>query len=301
MRLLVYLQFVKLTGFHRFCSSLNRITTPETSIKMNLSDVVSQLNRLAPPSLAEKWDNVGLLVEPSAPHHVEKMLLTNDLTENVLKEALDLKVNLILSYHPPIFAPLKRITSANWKERIVVRCLENRIAVYSPHTSFDASSDGVNSWLTEAFDVADCKPISPSISTSTPSGFSHKVEALIPSSVANNPEVNKVLEKLELIMQRPESQNEMEVNFRSTELCPCILTVLCTEAKLPEIAAVLTSCSQLTKHTQIYKQDKFPIPGHGMGRVCNLKNPISINDAVRLVKHHLNLNFLRVASGVNKI
>ena len=118
---------------------------------MELKTVSRKLNALAPTSMAGSWDNVGLLVEPTAPHQVNTILLTNDLTENVLEEALSKKTNMILSYHPPIFRPLKRLTRCSWKERIIVKCLENRIAVYSPHTSFDAVKGGVNDWLISPF------------------------------------------------------------------------------------------------------------------------------------------------------
>ncbi len=62
-----------------------------------------------------------------------------------------LQVNMILSYHPPIFVPMKRLTQSSWKERIVVRCAENRVAIYSPHTSYDAVQGGVNDWLLKLF------------------------------------------------------------------------------------------------------------------------------------------------------
>ena len=97
------------------------------------------------------WDNVGLLLEPTPPHTVSKLLLTNDLTPPVMQEAVDKGVDMIVSYHPPIFAPLKRVTQSSWKERIVGTCLEQRIALYSPHTSWDAAADGVNDWLIGAF------------------------------------------------------------------------------------------------------------------------------------------------------
>eukprot|EP00058_Branchiostoma_floridae_P020393 XP_002605883.1 hypothetical protein BRAFLDRAFT_87445 [Branchiostoma floridae] len=126
----------------------------------DLTKVVTVLNGFAPPSLAESWDNVGLLVEPSPPHEVSRMLLTNDLTEGVLAEAVHKKANFILSYHPPIFVPLKRLTQRSWKERIAVRCLENRIAVYSPHTAYDAVKGGVNDWLASGLDSSgDCTRI----------------------------------------------------------------------------------------------------------------------------------------------
>lgn len=117
---------------------------------MDLRSVVSHLKALAPLALAESWDNVGLLVEPSPPHQVQKLLLTNDLTEEVLEEAVGMGANMVLSYHPPIFKALKRLTAGHWKERLVVKALENRLAVYSPHTSCDALSNGVNDWLGRA-------------------------------------------------------------------------------------------------------------------------------------------------------
>ncbi|XP_078393115.1 NIF3-like protein 1, partial [Cetorhinus maximus] len=114
---------------------------------MELAGVVAVLERLAPLALAESWDNVGLLVEPSPPLQVRTLLLTNDLTEEVLQEALRVQAQLVLSYHPPLFRPLTRVTMATWKERLVVRALENRVAIYSPHTACDASPNGVNDWL----------------------------------------------------------------------------------------------------------------------------------------------------------
>lgn len=81
-----------------------------------LSDVVSTLKKMAPLSLAESWDNVGLLIEPNdVQQPINCVFLTNDLTEDVLDEAESVNANLIVSYHPPLFVSFKRITSDNWK------------------------------------------------------------------------------------------------------------------------------------------------------------------------------------------
>lgn len=80
-----------------------------------LSDVISTLKRMAPLTLAESWDNVGLLVEPDVRKSISRVFFTNDLTEDVLEEAVSVDANLIVSYHPPLFAPFKRITSDAWK------------------------------------------------------------------------------------------------------------------------------------------------------------------------------------------
>ena len=86
---------------------------------MHLKEVVKKLNDLAPVNLAESWDNVGLLVQPSTPKLINTILLTNDLTEVVMEEAETCQANLILSYHPPLFRPIKTVTQANWKVKLV--------------------------------------------------------------------------------------------------------------------------------------------------------------------------------------
>ena len=114
---------------------------------MQLCQVVKKLELFAANTLAAKWDNVGLLLEPSAPHTVSRILLTNDLTEPVLDEAILLNTDFIVAYHPPIFVPMRRLTQSSWKERLLVKCIENRIAIFSPHTTYDTLKGGVNDWL----------------------------------------------------------------------------------------------------------------------------------------------------------
>ena len=123
-----------------------------------LQAVVNRLGTFAASHLAEKWDNVGLLVEPCS-HMVRKIIITNDLTQDVLEESIQSSADMILSYHPPIFRPLGRLTQRNWKERIIVKAIENRIAIYSPHTSFDSVKGGVNDWLISCFGPGKILPL----------------------------------------------------------------------------------------------------------------------------------------------
>ena len=112
---------------------------------LGLNQMVDRLQEFAPLNTATDWDNVGLLVEPTRPLIVSKILVTNDLTETVLNEAIANKVNLIVSYHPAIVGmftphvsllPLTRLTQNKWKESSIIKCIENHIAVYSPHTTW---------------------------------------------------------------------------------------------------------------------------------------------------------------------
>lgn len=115
--------------------------------QMKLEEVLEVMEQLAPLSLAESWDNVGLLVEPSKTRPIKSILLTNDLTDAVMEEAEMMGCDLIISYHPPLFRPIKRLVQRDWKQRLAVRAIESGIAVFSPHTSWDSVKGGVNDWL----------------------------------------------------------------------------------------------------------------------------------------------------------
>jgi len=112
--------------------------------------IVRVMNRIAPLSLAEKWDNVGLLIEAPRPRpHASQVLLTIDLTPAVLREALFTQAVMIISYHPPIFRPLSALTLANPLQSSLLHCATAGISVYSPHTALDCVKGGVNDWLAE--------------------------------------------------------------------------------------------------------------------------------------------------------
>lgn len=82
-----------------------------TKMGLPLNEIIKSLQSFAPLTAAEAWDNVGLLVDPLSEKNVEKILLTNDLTEDVVNEAKDSRAGLIISYHPNIFKPLKTVNS----------------------------------------------------------------------------------------------------------------------------------------------------------------------------------------------
>jgi dinuclear metal center YbgI/SA1388 family protein len=116
---------------------------------MNVSDLARAMESIAPLELAEGWDNVGLLVGSMDRELAGPVLLTIDFTEAVLAEAIGLKAAAIVSYHPPLWDPLKRITAATPGGRILLGAIEHRMAIYSPHTALDAAQGGVTDWLSE--------------------------------------------------------------------------------------------------------------------------------------------------------
>lgn len=121
---------------------------------MRLADVTRALEEIAPPAWAEPWDNVGLLVgDPAA--RVVRVLFTIDYTDAVAREAEAAKADLVVAYHPPIFAPLKRIAH----EGVVARAVRAGIALYSPHTALDVADGGTNDMLADVVGLTSRSPL----------------------------------------------------------------------------------------------------------------------------------------------
>ena len=127
---------------------------------LKLSAVCDFLERFAPCELAESWDNVGLLIgDPKQSVHAVLTCLT--VTPEVVEEAIEGQVDLIVTHHPFPFRPLKRITSADTVGQMLLKLIQHGVAVYSPHTAFDSCADGINQQLATAIGLSDIKPLVP--------------------------------------------------------------------------------------------------------------------------------------------
>lgn len=112
-------------------------------MSITVQQVLEEMQRMAPPELAESWDNVGLLVDAGQP--VDAILTTLDITPEVVKEAVDLGCRLIVSHHPVIFDPIKRITA----EDLPALLLRGGVSAICMHTNLDAAPGGVNDTLAD--------------------------------------------------------------------------------------------------------------------------------------------------------
>ncbi|MFK5974448.1 MAG: Nif3-like dinuclear metal center hexameric protein, partial [Flavobacteriaceae bacterium] len=84
---------------------------------------------------------------------VSGILVTLDTLENVVDEAIAENCNLIVSFHPIIFDTLKKLTGASYVERVVIKAIENKIAIYSMHTALDNASEGVNTTICDILGI----------------------------------------------------------------------------------------------------------------------------------------------------
>lgn len=155
------------------------MTMPEQAgFPATVDGLVRAMEHIAPLYGAEDWDRVGLQVGDPARDLAGPVLLTIDLTERVLDEAIGLSASAIVAYHPPIWKPLGRITARTATERIVRTAIEAGIAVFSPHTALDAAEGGVTDWLAEC--VARKASEKPNGDIGGPPGMTADVRALVP-------------------------------------------------------------------------------------------------------------------------
>ena len=128
---------------------------------MILQDIINIIESVAPLSYQEDWDNSGLQVG-NRNAEIKAALLTVDVTESVVNEAILLGCDLIVSHHPLLFRGLKHLTGSTPQERCVEKAIRHNIAIYSAHTSMDSYLHGVSGRMAEKLGIADYRILIPS-------------------------------------------------------------------------------------------------------------------------------------------
>jgi dinuclear metal center YbgI/SA1388 family protein len=144
--------------------------------KMKIKDIAAAIEKIAALKLAQDWDNVGLLIG-DAQRNVKNILLTIDVTDDVVTEAKRLKTDLIISYHPVIWDGLKQITP-DGPAGAVYNLIKAEIAVFSIHTALDVAIGGVNDGLAEIVGICDAEPIGDYVDSSV--GDNYKLVVFVP-------------------------------------------------------------------------------------------------------------------------
>ncbi|WP_422359743.1 Nif3-like dinuclear metal center hexameric protein [Reichenbachiella sp.] len=151
---------------------------------MRINDIIGALNQWAPPSYQESYDNARLITG-NLEQELQGVLISLDCTEEVVQEAIDKGVNLIIAHHPIVFKGLKSFTGKNYVERTVIKAIKNDIAIFSIHTNLDNVNTGVNRMICDRIGLTNCKTLAPK------SGILSKIVTFVPSN-----EVQKVLDAL---------------------------------------------------------------------------------------------------------
>lgn len=127
---------------------------------MTIGEIINMLETVAPPSLQESYDNSGLLTGRRS-DECSGVLVSLDVTDAVLREAVDKGCNLLVAHHPMIFRGLKRIDEGEPTGRLTAFAIRHHIAVYAMHTNLDNVIDGVNGVLADRFGLTNRRILQP--------------------------------------------------------------------------------------------------------------------------------------------
>jgi dinuclear metal center YbgI/SA1388 family protein len=125
-----------------------------------IAEICQYLNQYAPTAIAEAWDNVGLLVGDSQ-QAVDNIMTCLTVTPESVAEAVDQSAQLIVSHHPILFDPVRRVTAETTTGQLLIDLIRGGVAVYSPHTGFDSAVNGINQMIARRLSLENIAPLNP--------------------------------------------------------------------------------------------------------------------------------------------
>lgn len=121
-----------------------------------VSQIIRIIDNIAPPALSEKWDNSGLQVgDLNWP--VQKIMTALDPLPEVVSHACENNVDLLITHHPLIISPVKKLDMGSSYGKIVSACIKNKLTIYCAHTNLDSAQGGLNDLLAEKIGLVDTR------------------------------------------------------------------------------------------------------------------------------------------------
>ncbi|MCP5468154.1 MAG: Nif3-like dinuclear metal center hexameric protein [Deltaproteobacteria bacterium] len=134
------------------------IKSKREKASIKIQEVYDFLCQFAPPQLAESWDNIGLQVG-NLDDEVNTILVSLDVTEEVLWEAVDHEAQVIITHHPLFFKPIQCLDDSQVSTRLARLASNMDITILSFHTNLDATQNGLNDLLAEQLKLKNCTPL----------------------------------------------------------------------------------------------------------------------------------------------
>ncbi len=270
---------------------------------MNVADVCRAMEMIAPGTLARDWDNVGLLVGRYN-RKVTSVLLCIDCGENVLAEAVRKKAEMIISYHPPLFRPISRVTESD--APVIYGAAAHDRAIYSPHTALDAAEGGTNDVLAEIVGLDDLRPLDP-----FPGTAAGKVVTFVPTEhaadvaraafeagagiIGDYTHCSFMTEGVGTFRGGEESNPSVGRRGMHEAVDETRLEMVCPAEHLEAVRAAIVNAHDYEEPpVDIYPLRTAP-GGIGMGRAGRLHRPLRQTTLINRIKKNLGLKKITVA------
>ncbi len=125
---------------------------------VQVRDVLNWIDTFAPFDTAETWDNVGLLVGDFS-NEVKRLLITLDVDNTTMDEAIALNCDCIVSHHPILFGSVSSIISSKYPDNIIYKAIREGISIIAAHTNLDSSFRGTNTILASVIGLKNTEPL----------------------------------------------------------------------------------------------------------------------------------------------
>ena len=133
-------------------------------MSVKASEIINIIQDFAPLKYQESYDNSGLLLGDSNTE-INRALLTLDITEAVVEEAISAGCEMIIAHHPIIFSGIKSLTGKNYVERVLLKAIKNNILLFAAHTNLDNMREGVNHQIAQRLNLLETKLLQPANNT----------------------------------------------------------------------------------------------------------------------------------------
>lgn len=276
---------------------------------MKLKSLIKKIEAKYPTNLAYDWDNVGLLVG-DAEEEIDKVLVCLEANEAIVEEAINNNVNLIVTHHPFIFGKMKKITTSDFKGKLIHKLIKNNIAVYSMHTNFDIAFDGLNDYFMEVMGFENSK-ILDVINTET----LYKIVVYVPKT--HEDKVREALGKSGAGHIGNYSDCTFNTDGKGTfrplegtnpfigELDKLeVVDEVKIETIVPQriLGGVISAMIKAHPYEEVaYDLYKLENKGSavGLGRIAALKESMSLKELSMMIKEKLNMDALRVVGSLD--
>ncbi|MSR42300.1 MAG: Nif3-like dinuclear metal center hexameric protein [Phycisphaerales bacterium] len=278
-----------------------------------IGDLAKALARVAPPALAAEWDNIGLLIG-DAQSQCDRVLLTIDLTAAVAAEAVELRVQAIIAYHPPIFHPIKRLVAHEPATAALYQVARAGIAVLSPHTALDAVAGGINDWIASGVGDGECRPLEFAPALAARESF--KIVTFAPAEVVDRIRGAMSIAGAGRVGEYAQCSQSFEVEgtfFGGATTSPRVggrgrlerlnerrIEMVSSAKALPAALAALRAAHPYeTPAIEVHALAPQPSAREGQGRLIRLSQPATNAEIARRLRKHLGARRLECAAPSN--
>lgn len=274
-----------------------------------VKELIQVLEKEVPIIYQEQWDNSGLIIGDSS-LEINAVLLTVDVTVEVIEEAIEKGANIIIAHHPIIFKGLKTITGKTYVEKAVLKAIKNDVAIYAMHTNLDVLPKGVSFKMAEKLNLQNVQTLDISsnylnkLVVYCPNAHVEKVrKALFKSGAGQIGNYDQCSFNLEGTGTYRASENTKPYvgskNKLHFEPETRIETIFPNHLKDDIIKALIKAHPYEEVAYDIYTLDQKD-QSIGLGKIGTLKQELSEKAFLNLLKEKFNLNHLRFSPFIGK-